>query len=250
MIQFQTEFIETALHAGILLLQYGAQTQDVEESISKLLKICNIKDYTVVILPYTIILNVNIDDKTVTKIKRAPKQEVNFSIITEIHRITNQIELNPKEIKKALIRLKHIHLLHLNYPPILKIVASALACAFISQLIESSLIVFLITFIASSSGMVVRIMLSNNQVNPFLVVIITSFVTTLISSFFVKLFYVSHVPISSAVLMLVPGVPLINAFEDMLKAHYTNAISRGIRGILISLGIALGMMSAISIVGI
>ena len=56
--------------------------------------------------------------------------------------------------------------------------------------------------------------------------------------------------ISSAVLLLVPGVPLINAAEDLIKGHLLVGLARGLTGLLVSLAIALGLMLALWLTGV
>ncbi len=41
-----------------------------------------------------------------------------------------------------------------------------------------------------------------------------------------------------------PGVPLINAFEELVRGYSLMAVSRGVQGLAISLAIALGMLVA------
>ena len=52
------------------------------------------------------------------------------------------------------------------------------------------------------------------------------------------------------VLLLVPGIPLINAAEDLIKGHMVTGIVRGLTGVLISLGIALGLLLAMRLMGV
>ena len=56
--------------------------------------------------------------------------------------------------------------------------------------------------------------------------------------------------LASSVLLLVPGVPLINAAEDLIKGHMVTGIVRGLTGVLISLGIALGLLLAMRLMGV
>jgi Uncharacterized conserved protein len=56
--------------------------------------------------------------------------------------------------------------------------------------------------------------------------------------------------LSAAVLLLVPGVPLINAAEDMIKGHMVVGLVRGATGVLVSLAIALGLLLAMTLAGV
>ncbi len=56
--------------------------------------------------------------------------------------------------------------------------------------------------------------------------------------------------LAASVLLLVPGVHLINAAEDLIKGYLLVGISRGVLGLLISLGIALGLLLAMQLMGV
>jgi uncharacterized membrane protein YjjP (DUF1212 family) len=56
--------------------------------------------------------------------------------------------------------------------------------------------------------------------------------------------------LAAAVLLLVPGVPLINSAQDLIRGHLITGIARGVTGILISLAIALGLLLALSLTGV
>ena len=61
---------------------------------------------------------------------------------------------------------------------------------------------------------------------------------------------IHHTALVSAVLLLVPGVPLINAADDLLKGHLIMGIARGVTGLIISLAIALGLLLAMRLLGV
>ncbi|MCA9915252.1 MAG: threonine/serine exporter family protein, partial [Anaerolineae bacterium] len=48
----------------------------------------------------------------------------------------------------------------------------------------------------------------------------------------------------------VPGVPLVNAAEDLINGHIIPGVMRGVLGLLISLSIALGLSIAMRIMGV
>ncbi|MCI0713936.1 MAG: threonine/serine exporter family protein, partial [Chloroflexi bacterium] len=56
--------------------------------------------------------------------------------------------------------------------------------------------------------------------------------------------------LAASVLLLVPGVPLINAAEDLIKGHNVTGIARALIGGLIAMAIALGLLMAITITGV
>lgn len=112
--------------------------------------------------------------------------------------------------------------------------------------------VFLITLIASSVGMIVRQEIGHRQFNPLINFAATAFVTSVISAQAV-IYQLGNKPtivMASSVLMLVPGFPLINAVADMLKGYINMGIARFVMASLLTLATALGIVAAMSITGI
>ena len=88
--------------------------------------------------------------------------------------------------------------------------------------------------------------------NQFLIVTATAFIAGVIAST-ATLFHLSPHPqlaLASSVLMLVPGVPLINSVEDLITGHMVTGVVRGIVAGLISLSIALGLLLAMGLTGV
>jgi uncharacterized membrane protein YjjP (DUF1212 family) len=45
-------------------------------------------------------------------------------------------------------------------------------------------------------------------------------------------------------LFLIPGVPLINTFSDLIDGNLQNALVRGLNGLTISFSIAIGLLTS------
>jgi uncharacterized membrane protein YjjP (DUF1212 family) len=100
--------------------------------------------------------------------------------------------------------------------------------------------------------MFVRQELTRHTFNTLLVVAATAFVTGLLAStvYWFSLSARPTIALSAAVLFLVPGVPLINAVEDLVKGHPSVGLARAASGALIALALAIGLVLAIQIAGV
>ena len=127
-----------------------------------------------------------------------------------------------------------------------------LSCASFSRLAGGDWPVFMMTFLASSLGMIVRQEIGHRHFNPLLNFGITAFVTTLISSQAV-IYNIGNTPflaMASSVLMLVPGFPLINAVADMVKGYVNMGIARWTFATLLTLSTSIGIVGAMNLVGV
>ncbi len=81
---------------------------------------------------------------------------------------------------------------------------------------------------------------------------VTAFVAGLIASLAMR-FHIGNeaeIALAASVLLLVPGVPLINSVVDLVRGYTSVGIARGITGALITFAIALGLLLAMHIVGV
>lgn len=246
------DVIDLALWAGQLLLQYGAESERIEQTIHRLGTGLGCDWMDILVSPNVIAVTTISGAEFRTKIRRVIGLNVNLTIISAINRLSRRVEdgeLDRFGVRKELDRISKIKS---HYNRWLVVAMVGLACASFSRLFGGDAAVFVVTFIASAAAMVVRQELSRRYFNQFLVVIVTAFAAGVLASA-ADLLNLSGQPetaLAASVLLLVPGVPLINAAEDLITGHMVTAVVRGIVGGIISLSIALGLLLAISLMGV
>lgn len=245
-IQITTQIL---LQIGKLLLQHGAETEVVEIAMKRAAKKLEYETLEVLVLPYTIMVSLTHDNQYITKIKRAERQDVNFTSVDTVETLIENIHLDTN-LDELLDKLNDEQSLSTMYPYQLRRLMASLGCASFSLLFGGDAFIFIVTFLASFAGFTLNVMLLKRYFNPFLVVIAVSFSTTILSGLLTFNTIDSNIAISSSILFLVPSVAFINSVNDLIKRHYTNGLTRGIRGVMISFAIAIGIFMALHILGI
>lgn len=107
----------------------------------------------------------------------------------------------------------------------------------------------LIAFIASFTGLYVRQVTHRMNFNSYLCVFFASLAATLIAGGSRVLFpaFDLEPAFVTSILFLIPGVPLINSFTDLIDGNILNGILRAANGLMISFMIALGMICSLII---
>ncbi|GAP62175.1 hypothetical protein ARMA_0598 [Ardenticatena maritima] len=97
-----------------------------------------------------------------------------------------------------------------------------------------------------------RLTMAQRAFNPLLVTLATAFTAGVVVLLLVRLPLTAkpQTALTASVLLLVPGVPLINAAEDLITGHLVIGWARGVQGGLISMAIALGLWLAMSLLGV
>ncbi len=246
------DVIDLALWAGQLLLQHGAESEQIEQTIHRLGTALGCDWMDILVSPNVIAVTTISGEEFRTKIRRVVGLRVNLTIVSAINRLTRRVqsgELNRFDTRRELMRISSIHS---HYNRWLVVAWVGLACAAFARLFGADWSAFTATFLAASAGMVVRQELTRLHYNPFLVVIATAFAAGLFASAAVRLDTTAtpRAVLAASVLLLVPGVPLINSAEDLIKGHMVTGIVRGITGLLYSFAIALGLLLAIQLMGV
>lgn len=243
------DVVDLALWAGTLLMQSGAESERVEETVHHIGTALGANWLDILVSPNVIIITTSsADGEFRTKVRRISGLGVRMDIVDGVNDLSRRIgreQLNRVQVRAELTRIAQLPV----YNRWLVVFMVAAACAALSRLVGGDLIVFGITFVASGVAQFVRQELLKRHFNLFLVVAITAMVAALIAASG-ELWQLSprgQVAISSSVLLLVPGVHLINAAEDIIKGHILTGLTRGFLGVMISLAIAIGITLALGL---
>ncbi len=247
-----TDVVDLALWAGQLLLQHGADSQRVEETTHRLGTSLGCDWVDVFVSFNDIGVTAVSGPEFRTKIRRVVRIGVNMTTVSAINRLSrrvNQGELNRLQVRDELTRIANSPR---HYNRWLVVLMVGLACAAFSRLFDGDWPAFGVTLVASSVAMVVRQELTRYNFNPLLVVTATAFTAGMLASSARLLTLSSHpeAAMVASVLLLVPGVPLINAVEDLTEGYVSVAVARGLMGAVVSLAIALGLLLAMALTGV
>lgn len=105
-----------------------------------------------------------------------------------------------------------------------------------------------VVFVATLAGFVLKQMMAERHADARITVVVCSFVSAVLAAAD-GLFGLGSTPaiaIGASVLYLVPGIPFINSFSDMIDGHYICAFGRMMQAIVItcclSVGLCCGML--------
>ncbi len=244
-----TDVIKLAMWAGQLLLQYGADTARIEETIHRIGTALGCDWLDIIILPEGIIATTVSGVEFRTKVRRVVRVGVNFSVLDEINHLSHLIVQGKADRFVTRTELRRISNAIHPYNRWVVVGMVGLACAALSRLIGGDFAVFLVTFFASAGAMFIRQEMIKRHLNMMIVVVTTSFVAQMLASvgLLLNLGENPRLALAASVLLLVPGVPLVNSAQDIFQGFFTTGISRAINGVLITLGIAVGVVFASSL---
>ncbi len=246
------DVIDLSLWAGQMLLQHGADTSRVESVVHLIGTSLGATWLDILVSPNALIVTTISGEEFRTKVRRVVTLGVNLSIVCAINDLAYRISWGEVDRVGARAELLRISAMRSNYNRWVVVGMVGLACAGLSRLFGSDLPVFAVTFLSAGTAMYVRQEMSRQHFNSFMIVVVTAFVAGLGAST-ATILHLSPSPqiaLAASVLLLVPGVHLINSLRDMINGHMVTGLVRGFTGAVISMCIALGLLLAMQLMGV
>ena len=248
----QHEVTRLCVLSALLLLQYGAESNLVVGVSTRLGYALGASRVECTLTANSIVLTTVFDGYCITTARRNVDRGVNMTVVSGVQRIMLAAEegkLDSVGVHEALERVQQQTRI---YHPWLVLLLVAVSCACFARLSGGNWAVCALTFAASVCGMRVRQWLGGLHFNAMLVFMATAFVTSLVAGLGlrVQMGNDAHIAMASAVLMLVPGFPLINSLSDVLKGFMNMGIGRWALATVLTLGSSLGIVMALAVLGI
>ncbi len=233
-----------------MLHAHGAESALIGGIMQRIGLACGLDEVEVSLTSNALVITTLHNGRCITTTRRCPDRGINMKVVTDIQRVCIMLERGILNFEMAQARLNNITPERYNRWLVVGMIG--LSCAAFSHLAGGDIWVFIMTFIASSVGMTVRQEIGHRHFNPLLNFGLTAFVTSLISAQ-ATVFGIGNYPhlvMASAVLMLVPGFPLINSVADVLKGYINMGIARFVMASLLTLATCLGIVAVGGVLGL
>ncbi|MDD4516271.1 threonine/serine exporter family protein [Massilibacteroides sp.] len=248
-----------AVDVGTFLLACGAHCGRISRNLNRIVNTWGVNIH--MNISYTGVLVTACYDEypemPVTIYKRSPVHGVNFTAINEISQLSWLVETEKISVDETIALFMQIKNKR-AYPKSVLLVGIGISCACLCIVAGGDWRDAIVAFVASIAGMLVRLEIVRHNYNLMISFTAAAFVTSLITALnvigvFQPLWGESLAPdraLATAVLYLVPGVPLTNCIIDLIEGYIPSAIARGVFGAFILLCIAAGMSMSIILFGI
>jgi uncharacterized membrane protein YjjP (DUF1212 family) len=241
------------LDIGVFLMASGAHSGRVWRNCER---IANHWGYHINIDPTFTGILVSVWDKddpdnAVTRYKSSPASSIHLEVLTRISHLSWKIAYGETDFEAASSQLETIKE-QSNYNHWVISFAVGVACACLCTLAGGKWPDASLAFLGASIGSSARFLIMKKGFNQFFSLIIASFITTMIAGIdtIFELGKAPEMTLATAVLYLVPGVPLINSVIDLLEGYFPASISRSLFAASVLLCIAAGMTLSIILLGI
>ena len=230
------------------LLGSGATSIRLERNVRRMAKSLDC-EAEMTILPRHIHMTVCTADRTesYTYIIATHPMPISFDINTRLSRLSWEMADEGLDFTEAKARFNEIIKTPAANKYMVLFLASCANAAF-CRLFTGDWAAVGVVFMSTLAGFYLKQVLTEHKVDVRLIFIICAFVSSVLGST-ASLFSFGHTPdiaVGTSVLYLVPGIPFLNSFSDMLDGHYICAFGRFMNAVVLtcclSLGLCGGMM--------
>jgi uncharacterized membrane protein YjjP (DUF1212 family) len=238
------------LTAGRLLLQNGAHGRNVHESIADIAEALGCDSAEVFCQHAAILLTIHRGAESCMQMTRAAEHGVNLRRTKAVRQTVRELVAKKLDCTAAQARLDAVEETTPSYPLWLVCLSTGLACSAFGRLLGADWPSFLPILVGSAFGQWLRHTLFHQRRNSFIIAGIVSFQSAFVAGFGARLCGSAHIPVSmvSAVLLLVPGVAVLNAQIDILEGKPNLAAARALRVLYLLMFMALGLALAQALV--
>jgi uncharacterized membrane protein YjjP (DUF1212 family) len=216
------------LQLGRILLQNGSDTGQVQLAIRRFAAAFGYSAHLLVSYE-ALLLTLVAGQSFTTKIgSRIPAMNVGMTAVGGAYRILDDVERGVMDLAAAQDALEALEHLPAIYNRWLVAVALGLTAASLSRLFGGDWAAFFVCWVAATLGTLLRQDLGRRGLSPVLVAFGTACLSGLLGGIGARLFGSTTAVLCLVApgMIIVPGVPLINGVQDMIRNHASTGLAR------------------------
>ena len=235
-----------ALDAGRMLMEAGANASSIDAVVTKFARGLGADRVDLRVGYASLAITIGIGPNSITRMREVGNLGVNQRLDQELWRLAERVSRRELTTEQACEALDRLAKTTPRYSTWVMALAVGLACAAFGRLLKMDWLATGPVLVAATAGQFVRRVLLERHVNVFICATLVSFLAALIGGLgaqFAGSQTVSTAMIAS-ILLLVPGIPAVNALNDILEGHPTLGSARAVTVTVILIFMAAGLWLA------
>ncbi|WP_027408414.1 threonine/serine exporter family protein [Anoxybacteroides tepidamans] len=235
------EVADVCLLAGKIMLQSGAETYRVEDTMMRIAASFGMPHSHSYVTPTGIIFS--IDGLGPTKLIRIAERSTDLQKVALVNGISRKISEGALELEEAYEMLKKLEKEHLAYPISVQVAAAAVASGCFVIMFQGRWIDFWPAFISGGIGFYGLHYMHRLVKIKFFAEFFASFLAGVVAVLLVAVGLGRSLDniIIGSVMPLVPGMLITNAVRDLMAGHLVAGLSKGAEAFLTAFAIGTGI---------
>jgi uncharacterized membrane protein YjjP (DUF1212 family) len=240
------EVAHLGLSAGRLLLESGASGRIVHESIQDIALALGCDSAEVMCQHAAVLVTIRRQSTSCMQMTKVGEHGVNLRRAQAVRLVVRELMAGKLDCESAQAEIDEAPRSTPAYPVWLVCLSTGLACSAFGRLLGADWASFVPILVGSTCGQRIRMWMMHDRHNAFITTAVVSFLSALVADLGSHMAGSTHVAVAtvSAVLLLVPGVAVLNAQTDVLEHRPNLAMSRALHVVYLLLFMTLGLALA------
>lgn len=239
-----------AMLIGEVMLENGAETSRVEDTMSRILNSSNCQTAESFVTPTGIFATLNHPDiDLMTVVKRIQKRQINLNKIAKANQLSRQYCEGTISLESAMYALKQL-IDEKPYGPLINIGATGISAGTFALVLNGTLIDMGIALISGLLIGIIQHFFSRLDISKFFIDIVGGAIGASIAYLFFYYFKIGDnfdLIVISSVMPMVPGVAITNAIRDTLHGDLISGVARTMDAFIVATSIATGVGIVLSL---
>ncbi|OOM09296.1 threonine/serine ThrE exporter family protein [Clostridium saccharobutylicum] len=241
------ELLKVSTLAGKIMLESGAETYRVEETIVRICTSFGADSADSFVIPTGIIVTATYNNEVSTLVRRITNRGVNLNKIDKVNDLSRKLQCKTIKIcdfNSELLKISNSS----RYSSLVTLISSAITAGCFSIMFGGNLKDF---FTATLIGGCIKILVTICQkldINEFFINSLGGGLCALLAVLFVKLNLCTNLDkaIIGSIMLLVPGLAITNAIRDTIAGDFLSGIIKAAEAVLVAISIAVGTGAVLS----
>lgn len=241
--------MEICLNAGRIMLQSGAETYRVEDTMTRIASSFGIAKSHSYVVPTGIIFTAEDGGPGITKLIRISQRSTDLQKVTLVNSVSRRISEGEIGVEEAEKLLAEIDAMSHTFPIFIQAAAASLASGCFMIMFNGGWIDFFPALVAGALGFLAVTYLHQIVPIKFFAEFCGSLIIGIVSFLFVYAGFGVQLDkiIIGSVMPLVPGLLLTNAVRDLIAGHLVAGLSKGAEAALTAFAIGSGVAVVLSL---
>jgi len=239
-----------ALLTGEIMMENGAETFRVEDTITRILNTSNCQTVEAFVTPTGIFATLDhIDIDLLSYVKRIKKRSINLNRISKANHISRDFCAGKISLESAMYQMNQVKE-EPAYPSKAKIAATGLSAGFFALMFGGSPFDMAVSLICGILIGYTDVYMSNWGISKFFIQILGGMISAFIPYIMLHLFHFGSsydLIVISSIMPMVPGVAITNGIRDTLHGELLSGLARIMDAFIIAASIATGVGIVVSI---
>jgi uncharacterized membrane protein YjjP (DUF1212 family) len=235
-----------ALDAGRMLMEAGASANSIDAIVARYARALGADRVDLRIGFASLAITIGIGPENTTRMRAVGYLGVNQQLDLELWRLAERIEREKLTAAQTRAELELLSRKTKCHSALIMAVAVGLACAAFGRLLKVDWLGTGPVFVAAAIGQYVRRELLERHANVFICATFVAFLSSLLGGLGARGLHseTATVAMIASILLLVPGIPCVNAQTDILDGHPTVGSARVVTVVVVLIFVAVGLWLA------